>query len=522
LDPSGSGFNDPNLGTARKARLADVLEYISSILNVTGTLDVQVDVSENNASTSLLAFAGTYFQQASGFHDGSSTYRLKTGTKLFARYPEIEITVNFGYNWDLSNTAPTSEQVDFFSILLHEMTHGLGFVSLIAADGTSTSKIPPDDAHSYTTFDSLIGKASNAPLLGGDPTTLQGSTSELINPLGLYFLGAHARTLYGQSVYPPLYVPNPFVSRSSLMHWNYGVDDAVMLPSLGYGVMRRAYTPVDLGALIDLGYTNAAFPNEGEGETEGEGEIPPCPITAVTITQPSGDVSAPDANPVAVSLNCTVALGTSNCTASTVTVTYSINDSEIGQSSDRTNHFPVQTQLAAGSYTLAAHAEVDGGNSMESTRSFSVVTPEAAHLEVSPDPTGPLDFGVVDIGTTAQQVFTLTNTGGATLIGTASVTGDAFAISGTDTYTLAKNQSVEIYVAFTPTAKGVATSSLNFSSNVSSTVTVQLRGTGAKTDSLGCAADTRRGGMPAWTDLLIMALTALALAAGSRSLYRTR
>ena len=73
-----------------------------------------------------------------GFHPGSTLRRLNTGLKPFIGFPEISITVDKGFAWNVGAGDPAPGTADFFSVLLHEMTHGLGFTSLVDADGSST------------------------------------------------------------------------------------------------------------------------------------------------------------------------------------------------------------------------------------------------------------------------------------------------------------------------------------------------------------------------------------------------
>jgi hypothetical protein len=91
-------------------------------------------------------------------------------------------------------------------------------------------------------------------------------------------------------------------------------------------------------------------------------------------------------------------------------------------------------------------------------------------------------FGTVNLNTPATQSVTLTATGTtAVTISGASVTGTGFSLSGaTFPVTLNPNQTVQLFVAFDPTAAGSATGQLKITSNASSgaTTLVNLTGTG--------------------------------------------
>jgi len=77
--------------------------------------------------------------------------------------------------------------------------------------------------------------------------------------------------------------------------------------------------------------------------------------------------------------------------------------------------------------------------------------------EVAPicevDPTG-LDFGLVELGGSADLSFTIQNTGGGTLSGTVSSPCGGFSLIGSASYSLGPDQSATLTVRFSPDAVG--------------------------------------------------------------------
>jgi len=65
-----------------------------------------------------------------------------------------------------------------------------------------------------------------------------------------------------------------------------------------------------------------------------------------------------------------------------------------------------------------------------------------------------LEFGVVDVGATADRAFILTNTGGGVVAGAASSPCDAYSIVSDASYSLAAGASDTITVRFAPTTEG--------------------------------------------------------------------
>ena len=137
LDGSGFGFDDATEGAARQQRLVDVLTYVADVLNETATVDVYCRPSINNSMSGLLGFAGSYFTGAPGYQNGTAFTRITTGTNLFPGDEEIFIRINFGRPWNSGTGATPMSQFDLTTVLLHEVTHGLGFLSLSTSAGTS-------------------------------------------------------------------------------------------------------------------------------------------------------------------------------------------------------------------------------------------------------------------------------------------------------------------------------------------------------------------------------------------------
>lgn len=267
----GVGFTDPNTGPALRARLEEVLSYVAGELNFTNrSLDIQVEASEFDG-TGALATAGTFYPGTPGIHEGSTLQRLETGVKPFVGFPEITITIDLGFPWNVSDALPADDEPDFFSVLLHEVTHGLGFASVIEPDGSSA--LGNDN---YTRYDALLfdGDLERLLLTDSIPPLFQGDGFSLTGS-GLEFDGDEAFAAYDTGDRVPVFSPNPIQPGSSLSHWDVTrlVGGAVMTHSITLGTIQREYAPADRGALVDLGYDIAA-PAPGGGCALAKGGIP--------------------------------------------------------------------------------------------------------------------------------------------------------------------------------------------------------------------------------------------------------
>lgn len=259
IDGSGFGFDDASNGAARRARLADTLTYAADVLNETGTLDIYVRPSLNSGA-SFLARAGTYFSGTPGFQTGSAFTRIDSASKPFINTEEIYVEVDFhaSFNWYSGTGNPGGSQYDLQSVLLHEVTHGLGILTLSEADGTGALQ---NADNTYATFDSFTETSGGTRLWSGSPPSLQVAQSQLTSE-NLFWNGTNGVTAYNQSgTRPGIYAPNPFESGSSLSHWDTGNilgPDAVMEHAIAFGVANREYAPLEIGALKDIGWSNAA------------------------------------------------------------------------------------------------------------------------------------------------------------------------------------------------------------------------------------------------------------------------
>lgn len=254
----GIGFTDPVTGPAIRERFKDVLDYVADVVNVgSRTLDIQVSPSETDG-TGALATAGTFYPTAPGFHPGGSLQRLTQGGKPFPGFPEISVTVDVGFAWNVTSDPPGPGTADFFSVLLHEMTHGLGFTSLIEPDGSSSV-----GTGVFSTYDSFLTSGGNGiALIGsGNPPSFQTAVSSLTND-DVWFAGSRAALQYGVGSPVPVYAPSPFEPGSSISHWDTDILEgaAVMTHAIVLGSAQREYAPVDLGALIDLGFADIGGP----------------------------------------------------------------------------------------------------------------------------------------------------------------------------------------------------------------------------------------------------------------------
>jgi hypothetical protein len=471
------GFDSPTFGVSARARFQEALEYIASVLNENGELDIVVELSETDG-TGALAFAGTFYAVSAGFQRGSTLQRLIDGAKPFGGTEEITCTVDFGFDWNFTNGNPTPSEADFKSVILHELTHGLGFSSL--SNSAGVSQITPG---AYTVYDQLLRRRTgNKVLFSGSPPTFKGTAGDLISN-DLMFFGAEADARYAPAERPGVFAPSPFQGGSSISHWDTGeiVGGAVMEHAIVLGTQRREYAALEIGALIDMGYVNAEDPLLG---TPGNLSISP------SGAQNLGTIQIGSVANRAFTIQNTG--GTAiNGTATTSGAPFSITSGTpftvaSGASAVVNVRFtPAVAGAAAG--TLTINGDPDGAIPIALSGTGSNA-PTPGNLTTSPDISGGVDMGEIESGSFSEFTFTLSNTGGTAISGNASTSGAPFAVTVGSSYNIAPGGSATVRVQFTPTDVIDFDGTLTLTGDPDGTIAVDLFGTGIKAGNAACAA----------------------------------
>lgn len=284
------GFDDPALGATRRATVNAVLQYLSSVLANTGSCQIEFALSEYGGSGALASGSPFFFTSGGVFQSPFSLRHLTTGSDPSGGVPDCTVTVDFGWNWHYGTGAVPSTKIDLYSVLLHEITHGLGVLTLARSDGMSA--FSPNVI--FSTWDNLLYSGNGRKLWNssgvfmGQFPILTGSEG------GIQFRGSRARASYGGN-FPPVYAPSTFSAGSSISHWAFSATSQgqpVMLPSIGYGVQVRTFRPFEIEALADLGYSVNSSPTPPPTPTPT-----PTPSPRVTPTPTPRPTATPMPTP---------------------------------------------------------------------------------------------------------------------------------------------------------------------------------------------------------------------------------
>jgi hypothetical protein len=188
------------------------------------------------------------------------------------------VALNFNnpsINWHLDLSQSTNNGLyDLYSVILHEVTHALGFASLIDVNGNS--KFGTNFPY-YSRYDLFLKSPSNQPLItnsgncslynyGFNPSL----NTSILTP-STFSCSSHVK--FGGSINQATYTPTIFANESSLSHLedqchlpnNYANDEYyVMSNANGSGpfYMKRYLKPEERSVLCDIGYkVNPNFGN---------------------------------------------------------------------------------------------------------------------------------------------------------------------------------------------------------------------------------------------------------------------
>ncbi|MBX3736880.1 MAG: PEP-CTERM sorting domain-containing protein [Candidatus Didemnitutus sp.] len=253
-----TGFNDATLGATRKAALESAASTLAGYF--TGyparTVTIRIEASQTDG-TGFLASAGSlYFTTANTFQPGLVASMIQNGTNFGQPYLGT-VQWDFGYNWSYGDTV-AGGTYDFKAVAMHELTHALGFASVITATGTSQF-----DNNTWTTFDQFLTDAAGNALI--NPTTKAYAGGTILTDLAgsdVYFSGANAMAANGgQRVH--IYSPAAYLAGSSLSHLDtdyYTSYAYLMEHAVSSGLATRTLSAIELGILTDLGYSVTAVP----------------------------------------------------------------------------------------------------------------------------------------------------------------------------------------------------------------------------------------------------------------------
>lgn len=233
---------------------------------------IRVDAQFADLGTGVLGSAGaTQDVSAPGLGDGVSYYPSAladdlAGSDLYGTDISAQFSSTYGFSFATDGSTPAN-QIDFESVVLHELGHGLGFAGFMD-DGAGSGSYQVQgrfDAFSYdapvggSRLTSLAPAGTSSPLLGSALTS------------GAVYWGGAAGTAADGGLRPKLYAPSTWQPGSSYSHldeatYPAGDPNSLMTYAIGPGEVVHSPGPVAVGILDDLGW-QAALPAAAPADT---------------------------------------------------------------------------------------------------------------------------------------------------------------------------------------------------------------------------------------------------------------
>ena len=268
------GFDDPIVGEARRQALQEVADYVGSILDHEAIVNITVQPSLTQANNATIASASSTLKNSATKIRNFTAAETIQSNSMDGNTVGI-LTVNFGKDFYLGDGVPGPGQLDFRSVMIHELAHVLGLISAIRNGDTGAGS---GTRGMYSIYDTHLIGAGGEPLLintdtlatfnsavfsdGPDAdTTIDAFTDrDGLNgdvASGVFFNGPNAVAVLGRPV--AMWTPFEYSTGSSLSHVNRVADPALaddpLLPGITPAVVRREYTPLNLAMLKDIGYS---------------------------------------------------------------------------------------------------------------------------------------------------------------------------------------------------------------------------------------------------------------------------
>jgi hypothetical protein len=150
--------------------------------------------------------------------------------------------------WNFGDDSTAGNQIDFRSVVAHEVGHSLGFSSSYRSQqgdfGWTGSGY-----RGLTAWDKLLvdGDGTAAPAGGGAAPQFDAEDDPI------FWTGTAGNDFYGGPV--PIYAPDPYESGSSMSHVDEAaLSSALMSPSVSTGVAPRKATALEWRMMVDMGW----------------------------------------------------------------------------------------------------------------------------------------------------------------------------------------------------------------------------------------------------------------------------
>jgi len=255
-DAAGTGFLDPTKGAVRRGAMIATVAAWSAVLQGTVPIVIQAGMKapEDPASTTLASAGPVDFASIDGRLVPSALASQLRGGRSGASPVDIEVNVNPTVDWDYAfNGVAAANKPSFVYTMIHEVGHGLGFLSTFELEtGAMLNPLP-------TPYDVFINRGSSS----RNPLTSRSSDQVKEDLVGgnLFFAGPKTIEASARSIRPlpmvKLFAPNPYEPGSSISHVDqetYADFKTGLMAPKDFGSGTDKIDILTLGVMEDMGY----------------------------------------------------------------------------------------------------------------------------------------------------------------------------------------------------------------------------------------------------------------------------
>jgi hypothetical protein len=234
---------------------------------LTSSVPIVVNASMTALPNGVLGSSGPTFlaQNFPGAPQASTLYPIALANKLAGQdlapgYADIDANFSSAVTkWYFGTGTTPAGQMNFTSVVLHELAHGLGFLgTLDVSGGTGTWGGVPGGPP--TIYDRFVANGAGQSLL-----SMQNGSTALAAQLtsnNLYFSGTHARAANSGAA-PRLYAPANWQEGSSVSHldeatYPAGNPNSLLTPGISNGESIYDPGPIVRGIFEDMGWSTSA------------------------------------------------------------------------------------------------------------------------------------------------------------------------------------------------------------------------------------------------------------------------
>ncbi len=250
-DGANEGFNDPTSGAERRAAMEHAVAIWASTLF--GTVPVVVEASIDPLSEGVLGQAGPISLGTSEPSDAefdkvntvyvSALANQLLGADFWPTDGDIQITYSSDFVDDfyfgLDGNVPPGKDFDFVTIVIHEMSHGLGFL-----DGMDSSGDFISDGDPFV-YDHFLWRDGTY-LINMDQTT----RASALTSNALFWDGEKAKEA-NTGARIKMYAPSTYEPGSSIGHWDTSIPFLSFMEPRYFAAIHTI-DPQLLGALRDM------------------------------------------------------------------------------------------------------------------------------------------------------------------------------------------------------------------------------------------------------------------------------